>query len=60
MRNLTKTAWMLLLAVGGCAGPGIPRGDLNVTLTGLQEVPGPGDPGSRDEPKMAALRALLN
>ena len=37
-------AAMLLLA-GGCAsGPGMQRATLNASLTGLQEVPGPGDP----------------
>jgi hypothetical protein len=35
-----------LLALGGCmsAGPGNQRADLAVTMTGIQEVPGPGDP----------------
>ena len=37
-------AAMLLLA-SGCAGaPGMQRATLNASLTGLQEVPGPGDP----------------
>ena len=30
--------------VTGCAGPAMQRATLGVTLTGLQEVPGPGDP----------------
>lgn len=32
------------LLVAGCAAPGVQRTRLAVTLTGLQEVPGPGDP----------------
>jgi len=35
-----------LLVLGACAsaGPGNRRADLAVTMTGIQEVPGPGDP----------------
>lgn len=47
MRSLTISAGMMaLLAVGGCAtgGPGMNRMVLNVSMTGIQEVPGPGDP----------------
>ena len=34
-----------VLMIGGCAtGPANPRATLNVTLNGIQEVPGPGDP----------------
>jgi hypothetical protein len=32
-----------LLALGGCAGPGNQNATLRVTMTGIQEVPGPGD-----------------
>lgn len=32
------------LILAACATPGVPRGDLTATLTGLQAVPGPGDP----------------
>lgn len=33
------------ILLAGCAtGPAAPRADLAATLTGLQEVPGPGDP----------------
>jgi hypothetical protein len=36
---------LLVLALAGCAtAGGIPRAMLAVTLTGVQEVPGPGDP----------------
>ena len=38
-------ALILLLLLSGCAtGPGPVRSVLRATLTGLQEVPGPGDP----------------
>jgi len=33
-----------LLLVAGCVTGGPPRSDLNVTMTGVQVVPGPGDP----------------
>ena len=41
MRATTMGAALLLLA--GCATAGSPRATLNATLTGVQEVPGPGD-----------------
>lgn len=47
MRNLTISAGLIaLLALGGCTtgGPGMNRMVLNVSMTGIQEVPGPGDP----------------
>ena len=34
----------LLLLAAGCVTGGPPRSDLNVTMTGVQAVPGPGDP----------------
>lgn len=34
----------LLLLAAGCVTGGPPRTDLSVTMTGVQEVPGPGDP----------------
>lgn len=43
MRALAGTALAALL-IGGCAGPMMQRARLGVTLTGIQEVPGPGDP----------------
>lgn len=42
--SLTCAAAALLLALAGCAGPGNQRASLQVTMTGIQEVPGPGDP----------------
>ena len=33
-----------VVAIGGCASPGMQPARLAVTMTGLQEVPGPGDP----------------
>ncbi|MGE0178669.1 MAG: CHRD domain-containing protein [Sphingomonas sp.] len=30
--------------VAGCTGPGMQRSRLGVSMTGIQEVPGPGDP----------------
>ena len=47
MKRLTILAGAAaLLALGGCStgGPGMSRMALNVTMTGIQEVPGPGDP----------------
>lgn len=46
MRYLIVGAAGALLLVGGCATPGqLPqRVQLAVTMTGVQEVPGPGDP----------------
>ena len=46
MRRSIMTAAAALLALGGCAatGPGGQRATLMVTMTGIQEVPGPGDP----------------
>ena len=42
MRSLTIAA---AAALASCAtGPANPRADLRVTMTGVQEVPGPGDP----------------
>jgi hypothetical protein len=43
--------WMLmggaaLLVLGGCATHGPQRARLHATMTGIQEVPGPGDPGA--------------
>jgi hypothetical protein len=32
------------LALAGCAGPQMQRAVLGVSMTGIQEVPGPGDP----------------
>jgi len=45
-RAILLTAAAATLALGGCmsSGPGNQRADLQVTLTGIQEVPGPGDP----------------
>ena len=43
MRSLIIAAGAAAL-LAGCAAPGTPRADLAVTLTGLQEFPGPGDP----------------
>ena len=43
MRIHSLAAGAALLAAA-CSTPGPPRADLAVTLTGLQEVPGPGDP----------------
>lgn len=41
-------AWVMAAAaavlMAGCAGPAMQRATLGVTMTGLQEVPGPGDP----------------
>lgn len=37
------TIAMAALLAAGCAGPTMQRSRLGVTLTGLQEVPGPGD-----------------
>jgi hypothetical protein len=45
MRGSILAAGAVLLALGGCAGgPQNQRASLMVTLTGIQEVPGPGDP----------------
>ena len=43
MRSLIIAAGAAAL-LASCASTGAPRADLAVTLTGLQEVPGPGDP----------------
>jgi hypothetical protein len=37
-------AGVALLALGACAGPGSQNAVLAVTMTGIQEFPGPGDP----------------
>ena len=37
-------AGVMLLALAGCAGPGNQSATLAVTMTGIQEAPGPGDP----------------
>ena len=43
LKSIIGAGALALLA--GCAtGPGMSRADLSATLTGLQEVPGPGDP----------------
>ncbi len=45
MRASTIGAGAALLLLSGCAaGPGDQRATLMVTMTGIQEVPGPGDP----------------
>lgn len=47
MRSLMISAGTAaLIALGGCAtgGAGMSRMILNVSMTGIQEVPGPGDP----------------
>ena len=46
MRGKLTMAPLLLVAIaGGCAtSEGMTPADLRATLTGLQEVPGPGDP----------------
>ncbi|HEX8641063.1 MAG TPA: CHRD domain-containing protein [Allosphingosinicella sp.] len=51
MRMLATAA---LVALAGCTTGGPPRSDLSVTMTGLQEVPGPGD---SDGTGIATLRA---
>ena len=38
-----RLAGALLLALAGCTGPGNQSATLSVTMTGIQEVPGPGD-----------------
>lgn len=43
MRRLTIIPGAAVLALAACATPGAPRADLSATLTGIQEVPGPGD-----------------
>ena len=44
MRGSIMAAGMALVALGGCAtGPQNRRATLLVTMTGIQEVPGPGD-----------------
>lgn len=43
MKALMAAAMAAVLA-GGCAGPAMQRATLGVSMTGLQEVPGPGDP----------------
>ena len=44
MRSLMLGVGATALLVGGCATPGSQRATLNVTMNGIQEVPGPGDP----------------
>ena len=45
MRASTICAGAALLLLSGCAtGPGSQRATLAVTMNGIQEVPGPGDP----------------
>jgi hypothetical protein len=44
MKGTLILATAALLALGGCAGPGNQPASLQVTMTGIQEVPGPGDP----------------
>jgi hypothetical protein len=45
MKGLILPAAAALAMLGGCmAGPGSQRATLLVTMTGIQEVPGPGDP----------------
>jgi hypothetical protein len=45
MKRSAIFATLAAMLVVGCAGPGeVQRADLSVTMTGLQEVPGPGDP----------------
>ena len=43
MKALMAATVAALLAAG-CAGPAMQRATLGVSMTGLQEVPGPGDP----------------
>jgi len=43
MKALAIAASTALL-LAGCAGPAMQRATLGVSMTGLQEVPGPGDP----------------
>lgn len=44
-RKLTMASLLLVAFAGGCAtSEGMTPADLRATLTGLQEVPGPGDP----------------
>jgi hypothetical protein len=44
MRALMAAAASAALAAGCAGGPGMQRAVLGVSMTGLQEVPGPGDP----------------
>lgn len=45
MKLLLPTIAVAALIAAGCAGPQTPpRARMQVTLTGIQEVPGPGDP----------------
>jgi CHRD domain-containing protein len=45
MRASTMCAGAALLLLSGCAaGPGNQRANIVVTMNGIQEVPGPGDP----------------
>ena len=44
MRMRIAAAGAAALLAACTTGPGVPRADLAVTLNGLQEVPGPGDP----------------
>jgi hypothetical protein len=45
MRASTMCAGAALLLISGCAtGPDNQRANIVVTMTGIQEVPGPGDP----------------
>ena len=42
---MTRTYLLAVLLLAGCAtSVGLPRATLPATLTGIQEVPGPGDP----------------
>lgn len=44
MLKMTIAAGAAALLAGCATGPAMPRANLNATLTGVQEVPGPGDP----------------
>jgi hypothetical protein len=44
MKPLLPIIAVAALLATGCAGPQAPRARLQVTMTGIQEVPGPGDP----------------
>ena len=44
MRNLTLTAAAAVLLASCVSAPGGRRAELSVSMNGLQEVPGPGDP----------------
>jgi len=58
MRGSILAAGAALLALGGCAGsPQNRRASLMVTLTGIQEVPGPGDPDGNGTVEMRVAPA---